>query len=445
MQVKVSQRAARRGRRTQPSVVSNRYSVFVIAGIYACAEALHFRINTVTQLAFAACLAVMCFVTAFLTPVFHRVALTVAIGVLSYSLFYSQPWIFGDKPNSWLLGDALTLVVIAVAIVASTSATGSGGRLDAEQDRRVQSVVLFLGLLSMGIAGLLGTTQFTGIVRFRPPTTLLIAFLGLYLFRHIRSRSSFGVLHLGAWGVVTAFALFSGFRTSLLQIGVTVVLVLFFSLRNGQSARFVARSLVLLTLIISIGLTATGPAPVFQAVESIAASSRLDLLGSSGGGLDESTLGRFVEASETFDALTSERGSIGVLVGAGNGAYYVPTDANTRHAADGEGRFHAVHLGPVRVIFRYGLIGLVAHLGFLGLIFKRHWSPAQLGAEESVLALLLVAVIGIDFLAFNPLNQFHNGVIAGWLIGSLIRRVPQKDTQAVFPTPIDLRRRLSPR
>jgi hypothetical protein len=141
------------------------------------------------------------------------------------------------------------------------------------------------------------------------------------------------------------------------------------------------------------------------------------------GDKDESLFARFNEAVDVVRTLRREGGPINWLVGFGHGATYQPALSFLARNVTDDGRVHNIHIGPLMILFRYGLLG-VAIATALVVAVVRSVVRLRSSLHESsapLQALFALAVFGflIEGLMFNVLvDPVFSYAIAGFLLHS---------------------------
>lgn len=258
------------------------------------------------------------------------------------------------------------------------------------------------------------------ITRFTPPSSLLIA--GSWYFL-IQARTGLGrVVATALTAGVGYLAFASGYRTHVLLWLLAPVVVLL--LAGGWR-----RVLLWVTALVVAGGVLTLAGHPLDLTSSLADSRFETILG---GQQDVSLDARFSEVRDVLDTADSEWAPGQDLFGGGFGASYVANESNIARNIGADGRVHNIHIGPVLVLFRYGLLGL-AVIGCLLVFLARTGVGIRrglfTGAHRDVQGVLWCAMILflVESLTLNatvdPLMSYAlGGLLALWAINSAPRR-----------------------
>jgi len=347
------------------------------------------------------------------------------LGWLAVSLLYSlgSPY----TVTFYTVGDFATLLLPVLLVLAAAA------------DDRVLSRDSFLTLVaSVAVAGFLapiGYSLIQGPIYNRYEPAHFFAAVPIILFVFVasarRQRVSWFLVFLGL--LLAAWA--SGQRTN-----VMIYLAVF---AGVSFLKFSAKlpPVVTILLLATAGAAMFGvarPATEFVAETSVVQESRFRALFNESG--DPSLVGRQYEVADVFDIVLDEWSAHEWLLGAGHGAMFVPNrsfpERNIR-----DGRVHNIHVGPVRMLYRYGLIGLVLN-GMAVLVALRlclRGLPAlRLGLtagggigtrfddrsfREAVLGIILFCILA-DSLVRNPLSDPVTMVALGLAFAALGERRP---------------------
>ena len=142
------------------------------------------------------------------------------------------------------------------------------------------------------------------------------------------------------------------------------------------------------------------------------------------GQVDDSLLSRVSEAQDAINDLRAHGKPINYLLGFGHGATFVPVYSSLRNAVD-DGVVHNIHIGPVLIIYRYGLIGLSLYLFLLAKLFSSFFSHRRrirdgtISANELFFTLATTMYL-LDGLVFNVLvDPGFSFALAGYLYYSV--------------------------
>ena len=236
-------------------------------------------------------------------------------------------------------GDSMVLVTVGLAVaygrsvVADTRAFGFG-------------FWSFFGLSALGgLVAPLFPTQIGG--RYEPvPIVVIGTLIAIVAVRQPSKRRGFAI---SALLIFSALGFFSGFRTTLILVAVAIGILAY--LQRGRFGLIRAIAVVLFFGSISNLLGFNPLAPLFESQ-----AGRLGSLAS--GQVDASIFSRFVEAQDVLDTAGEEWILGQELFGSGAGATYIPKRILIEQNVDELGRVHNIHIGPVLVLFRHGIIGL---------------------------------------------------------------------------------------
>jgi hypothetical protein len=190
--------------------------------------------------------------------------------------------------------------------------------------------------------------------RFEPPSLFLMVFAWICVLhpgKPMRRIASAAVL-LGSFFL----ALGSGERTSIVVWVLTGPTILLF--KRFSIARVVSLGILVLALF---GLMLYGIIKVD--IASQLEGTRFSTLAS--GEADASLLARVLEARDALAMVVENWASIQYLVGYGHGATYRPYYSYIERNVTDEGFVHNIHVGPVLIFFRYGLLGVLLYLTLL--------------------------------------------------------------------------------
>jgi len=253
-------------------------------------------------------------------------------------------------------------------------------------------VALGLGLL---ISSTLAVTVF-GAYRSAPPDVLLLALVWfLVLSPGSKAARVVGVILVI---IVGYLAYESGFRThlALWLLAAPLTLLATKSLRGTGVATILVAALTLASL--ALGDT-------FTLLDNLS-STRFDTLITNSA--DPSLDARFAEARDVVATADSQWLFGQVLLGSGPGATYFPTESFMEPNINEYGTAHSIHIGPVMIYYRYGLLGLVMLIGLIAIVARTLWSARHVSATERRAAQVFgvaAALYLVDFLMFNSTNQ----------------------------------------
>jgi hypothetical protein len=241
--------------------------------------------------------------------------------------------------------------------------------------------------------------------RFEPPSLLLMSmvWVGCLRSRTMLARAFFGSC-LIALLVLSWYSQWRGAVVALVVIGAVLIVL---------TGRSLSRTLWIFVLVLSFVVVAAIVAR--DKIASVVFESRFSEIAEGGVESDDSLMFRFVEARDVLNEINREWGPLNFLIGAGLGASFRPeavlSQMSDRYA---EGnltgdRVHNVHLGPLAIFFRFGVIGIVLFAWVWWKLFRDFWtylvthdktasSPFLAGLGATLLYLLL-------FNVYNTPNQ----------------------------------------
>lgn len=225
---------------------------------------------------------------------------------------------------------------------------------------------------------------------------------------------------LGVAGILIMLplTLASGSRTATVTWAIAGLACMFLRLRESPSRRLANVSVALLLALVVV------PSSIVDELKAVGLSmvsdSRLTTLTS--GELDTSTSERIAEIEDVRAAMSAQSSHLSALVGLGHGANFTPYRSNVAQNIDlTTGMVHNVHVTPVLIWFRYGLVGLMIFTALMlaGLIRSVRMVQQRPGAQ-SALVLTLFLCYSLDLLVRNSLAD------PGWaLIMAVIFSRPQ--------------------
>lgn len=306
---------------------------------------------------------------------------------------------------SYIVGDMLSLLLPILILVAGWSSRS----LFSSRSVALLVTGLLVVSLTAPIFGALGT-------RFEPPPTLLTAAAWWGTFA--AKRPSHRVVLSGVVLLVGFLALDSGQRTALL---VWVVCGAFVTWRSMPRTRW--KWLIVLMGVLAIA--ATTALAGRDVLVDLASRYRIASIAASG--QDDSLIARANEAADVASTLRRDGAPGNWIVGFGHGATYRPQSSFLSRNVTPEGRVHNVHIGPLLILFRYGLAGLAAYV--LGLLFVARMlirlSKARNADDASGFFVLATAAYLIEGLMFNVLvDPLFSYALAGMFAKCLDFRSP---------------------
>lgn len=408
-------------------------SWILIAPALACVafvamESAHFRVNGLTRAAYFVVLAVALLSFAFamlseLVPARGMVIFAVSLLMVAIGLAPSATS-SGNVHLAWLLGDIGTLILFGTIAALSASVR----RLYVTQ-RTMLFALTVLGASALW-AAFPGATDFGRITRHRPPSSLLIAavvIMAVHCSRGSTPRIRTLAPAAGLLLLLAGLTITSGFRISTVQLIVAIAAGLLIAVGFRAAVGATVVVLVILSTLTSVGIVGVN-------IESAADGSRFEEL--SGGELDASILGRLQEAELVTEAVTSGT-TMHLLFGFGHGAGYAP-ERKALQRASVDGLFHSIHIGPARVLYRYGLLGLVTHAVLFAILLKKSfyllasYRSQSVGPIAAALALACILAL-IEFFVFNPLISASSTLSLAYVAG--VERRPRPGVHRAIRRP----------
>lgn len=362
---------------------------FVLAGVFNLYDSIDIGAQQFLRPAYAAfsfsvLVAVLVFRNGRLTQ--RTVGIVLGAGALAL-----LPVPFGSTAEDvHIVGDFAVLITIAMCLPLGVAV--------AERPDQFRSGLI--AFFALSFLGALAATRFTAFNRFEPPPPFVLSTLLTFALLACSMRRR--LLAFAGVGLVAAIGFSSGFRTFtlLLIVGAAV----FFFIRSGPYALTGGLAAIVLVLI---GLTFVGISPLAALQEN-----SVGRFGSLASGADDASLSaRFLEAEDVFETAWDEWRFPNILLGGGVGSTYVPNRVVLAPNVNSLGRVHNVHIGPVGVFFRHGVIG-VGLLGIAGVRIVRsigilRRSRYLLRSRQELdsrwlAALVLTSVLyAVDFVARN--------------------------------------------
>ncbi len=268
-------------------------------------------------------------------------------------------------------------------------------------------------LLMAMVAGMLLGTGWGG--RFEPPHNLLVVLLWFGVFAGGR-----GIRWLcgGLLVVVLLLAFQSGART--------VVVLWFAGLAYLLALRWPVRHLVVAAVPLGAVIVLFAGAALQQALLDTLAQSRFRQ--NIEGEADVSLISRFNEAADIAAIVTEESSALQIVLGRGHGATFRPERSFPMHNFTVHGLVHHIHITPVMLLYRYGLLGIAVYVALIAFLVRRFFaerrhtrSRGQL-PHSAVFTFAMVLYVA-DSLLRNPLvDPLLSWVLAGFLAYALSSR-----------------------
>lgn len=251
--------------------------------------------------------------------------------------------------------------------------------------------------------------------RHEPPSPFLMA--GAWYFLLTRQGPAAKVLTMGWTLGVGCLAYSSGSRTHLFVwlIAPVVVLAITYGWKGllGGAALLVA----ITTVAFAVGH------PV-QTLERAAGASRFETL--LDGNRDVSLSVRLSEAHDVTSTARHEWIPPQAVFGYGYGATYVPARSYIVRNVGESGRVHSIHIGPMLVFFRFGVLGIAAFgllVGFVIRMLRRIRRRLDTWPDQALYAICGIAIVLflVEFLTLNssvePMASLSLGILlAVWAV-----------------------------
>jgi hypothetical protein len=204
------------------------------------------------------------------------------------------------------------------------------------------------GVLIVGsaLAAIIAPSFADGGGRFESPSPFVVGSLWFGVFYYRRWKGLLILLVL--LPLVSWLSFASGFRSSILLVPIGLLV-----------AVFLRRRAIRIGLVLATGMLIVMPFAwdlVDVTLWSLVQESRFRLLLL--GGVDESLLNRLLEYADCLSTLKNEWGAGNYILGTGHGATFLPSLSPEARNLTVEGRIHNVHITPVLILYRYGLLGL---------------------------------------------------------------------------------------
>jgi len=212
-----------------------------------------------------------------------------------------------------------------------------------------QALLPYAALLGVAaVAAVLSPSSYND----RHADPVLLAFVLGWAFFQFGTRQQRWRLTALYLALLLFVAFSSGYRSSLAQWFFIGLLVQF--LAHG------ARTAIITGTLLAIGATLYLVLTPASVLEEQLAATRLDtLVGEEG---DSSLESRGLEAQDVWVTVESRWTPINVLFGQGHGATFRPVHSDPWRNINEHGTVHNIHITPVLVFFRYGLLGIGAFL-----------------------------------------------------------------------------------
>lgn len=368
-------------------------AIAVSISISMAADAWSLRTTTAEQLSYALILGVI--VLALLagknsgrrSP--HLGLAVGAWGVLLTIELLQAPFSHSSTAIQVLTDYGTTVMPVALALAVGMWVT----------TRQQLTVLLTVVSFAAVFAAILAFVLRDGTARFEAPS--IIAIVGAWTIAAVPDRHSPFGSRQHAWLRVAAFtaAMFlfpvimaSRSRTALavwVFSGIIVLIVRGLQHFPLRKASGLVAAFTMLMLVYSGGTSAWS-----DEIAVWTGQARLDSLANPRA--DQSTQSRINEVSDALDTLQRDGDVLDALLGLGHGASYLPNRSYIANNVDTTtGLVHSIHVTPIMVLFRYGVIGLCAlallMLGTCRSALSNAWRDREL--SPVLLALASVAYI----------------------------------------------------
>lgn len=393
---------------TKPAVAEAAPTVVYLALLaYVVGSSLFVRISTATQVGYALCAA-----AATLLPAMLRVrryalpdhARRVALVAVAVSAAYLIP--------AALLPQGRTLQHVAVDFATTMVPIGffALGSMAPQTFRRILEPRWVLVFVLASLCAPLIVLEQQWARSFEPPDVGVIVLLAVVAIteprRWAREPAAVGL---------AVFAVLAGLSGSRSIFFIAVIAFALTLLANRT-----ARVLALLGLLAALIVWAAAPRlPTEDFRDSRFFRSTSRVLDAMRPGGVELTSGRLRENALIFADMRT-RSTAWTLVGIGHGAVFEPEDWHQPRTISEEGFVHNVHMGPVLMLFRYGVAGLALYAAVLihaavttVRLLRRRATP---GADATALLYALgTSLFMVEFVARNVLpNPLFSFFLAGY-------------------------------
>lgn len=264
------------------------------------------------------------------------------------SAAYLLPTVASGRPIYlvWVLTD-LTLILLPLLLLYA------GLRLPGFFDDR-RGLLLF-GLLLFAAAVLAAVVGDFGRGRFYPPSIALIA--GVWLASMLERRPRHRVALFLANGVLLFLCLQSGGRAVTIA---WVIAGLAAAYMVGHGRKVLVGGVLAVALLWALAAFGVASIDYGAWLEDSEFSSlrRIEAVSITGESQDVSMSRRLGEAGEVLGIIRDD-GVVNLVLGRGHGATFRPVRNFSIANINADGLAHSIHIGPVLVLYRYGIVGLV--------------------------------------------------------------------------------------
>jgi len=227
-----------------------------------------------------------------------------------------------------------------------------------------------------------------GLVRFDPPSPLLIAIITVGLFS---ARKATRLLFFISVAMLLGyFSIKSGQRTSILLLFAAALFGVVFC---SSTRRELFRSFLALVIAVSVSITFHEPITHYLGESRFSRLLEFEV--------DQSLARRFTEFLDIRDTYTSHGNTLNFFLGFGHGSTFESKyGVNDRNYTGLDNKVHHIHVSPILVIFRYGLLGVVLYLllwfySIVNLIRIRTYNIGNIYVKSLILANILFLLDGL--------------------------------------------------
>ena len=337
----------------------------------------------------------------------RKTSVWVLVWLLLLSIWLMQSYWMAPAYPYYVAGDfaSLALPALLVFLISGSPST-------------IQSRTLLLVYVALLLAAALGAVFGTEQNRHEPPTTLLLASTAWWILRLRSGQQTVAALIIATF--LSILIITSGQRTAFL---IWLFLVLYLAI--FAASRLNIRPLALMVLLL------TG-APLALTIfdldfQGIYSGHRLGALSSIG--TDESLITRIEETQDVLLTIRQDGNLSSLIFGFGHGGTYTPFYSHVKRNITDEGRVHNIHITPIMIFFRYGLIGLLVYLWFAAAVISVLIREILARGRPPGFQLCLALASGgylVEGLMFNVLVDPLFAVVGAFFIASLRQAEPSQ-------------------
>ncbi len=269
-------------------------------------------------------------------------------------------WLIPSHENdfiyvTYIVGDIVSIALPLLLLFA--------GVISPDLFRLRMSLILLGAFLLAGAVISIGLGGVAGLERFEPPHNALVTLAWLMFFRN---RGMVRWLALSLLVVILIISFQSGARTTVVLwfSGLFFLVLLHWSVRR----------IVLVSMLLALVLMLSSGVVIRQAFNAVISDTRFQA--NIEGEADESLLSRLFEAQDALGQFHRQAGPLNYALGFGHGATFRSIYAPLRNATN-DGVVHNIHFGPVMILYRYGLIGVIAYLALIGFLIASFLSQRK--------------------------------------------------------------------